>query len=188
MQYVMIKREEKDGKEYFAVNAIPLKNTNKTVVPRIPHPLGADVITFDTLEEAKDAVTRAGFSYILPNGEKGSKSQARVKVTNTTDYSEIVFEAVKDKINSSNEVSDEVKQMLSNSLNDIERKYTFQESRAKLENSKLFTKLWTMFQFHHPLNRVGCVHPAQKLRVFCRISGLRRSRKYAIIVKMEDKI
>ena len=102
MQYVTIKREEKDGKEYFAVNAIPLKNTNKTVVQRIPHPLGSDVITFDTLEEAKDAVTRAGFSYILPNGEKGSKSRSTVKVTNTADYSEIVFEAVKDKINSSN--------------------------------------------------------------------------------------
>ncbi len=102
MQYVTIKREEKDGKEYFAVNDIPLKNTNKTVVQRIPHPLGSDVITFDTLEEAKDAVTRAGFSYILPNGERGSKSRSTVKVTNTADYSQIVFEAVKSKINSSN--------------------------------------------------------------------------------------
>ncbi len=102
MQYVTIKREEKDGKEYFAVNAISLKNTNKTVVQRIPHPLGSDVIMFDNLEDAKDAVTRAGFSYVLPNGEKGTKSRVRLKTPSSADYSDIVFETVKSKINSSN--------------------------------------------------------------------------------------
>ena len=102
MQYVTIKREEKDGKEYFAVNAISLKNTNKTVVQRIPHPLGSDVIMFDNLEDAKDAVTRAGFSYVLPNGENGTKSRVRLKTPSSADYSDIDLETVKSKINSSN--------------------------------------------------------------------------------------
>lgn len=102
MQYVTIKREEKDGKEFFAVSAIPLKNVNKSIVQKIPHPLGSDVIIYSTLEEAKDAVTLSGFSYILPNGEKGTKSQTSFKVVNDSDYSQLVFETVKSKINSSN--------------------------------------------------------------------------------------
>lgn len=102
MQYVTIKREEKEGKEYFAVNAIPLKNTSNSVVQKIPHPLGTDVLTYNTLEEAKDAITRAGFLYILPNGEKGTLSRVKVNPVSTADYSQLVFETVKDKINSSN--------------------------------------------------------------------------------------
>ncbi|MCM1339669.1 MAG: hypothetical protein NC191_08365 [Muribaculaceae bacterium] len=102
MQYVTIKQEEKDGQEVFAVNAIPLKNSNKSVVQRIPHPLGTDVLRFNSLEEAKDAIVRAGFSYILPNGEKGTKSAVKMSVTPGMDYSQLVFETVKDKTNSSN--------------------------------------------------------------------------------------
>lgn len=103
MQYVTIKREEKDGREFYIVNAIPLKNTKNTIVQKIPHPLGSDVLSYDSLEDAKEAVIRAGFSYILPNGEKGSKSQVpHAKNTPASDYSQVVYESVKSKINSSN--------------------------------------------------------------------------------------
>ena len=70
MQYVAIKQENRDGEVVFVVNAISLKNKNKSVVPQIPHPLGSDALIFKTLEEAKNAISRAGFSYILPDGKK----------------------------------------------------------------------------------------------------------------------
>ena len=41
---------------------------------KIPHPLGSDGMEFKTLEEAKEAITRAGFSYILPDGKKETKT------------------------------------------------------------------------------------------------------------------
>lgn len=103
MQYVAIKREEKNGKLFYIVNAISLKNKNKSVVQKIPHPLGSDILMYETLDEAKDAISRAGFSFILPNGEKGTKGAPVPKITHDgTDYEQIVLNAVKDKINSSN--------------------------------------------------------------------------------------
>lgn len=103
MQYIPIKLSEKDGKEIYTVPAIPLKNSNRTVVQKIPHPLGTDAITYSTLDEAKDAVTRAGFSYMLPNGQKGTKATVKQKVVqHGTNYEEIVLDTIKDKINSSN--------------------------------------------------------------------------------------
>lgn len=42
MQYVAIKQENRDGEVVFVVNAISLKNKNKSVVQQIPHPLGSD--------------------------------------------------------------------------------------------------------------------------------------------------
>ena len=70
MQYLAIKQEEQNGKIVYVINAIPLKNKNKSVVQKIPHPLGSDFLVFEDLEEAKKAVSRAGFSYILPDGKK----------------------------------------------------------------------------------------------------------------------
>ena len=70
MQYIAIKEEQKAGKTVYMVNAIPLKNSAKALVQKIPHPLGSDSLSFETLELAKEAVTRAGFSYILPDGKK----------------------------------------------------------------------------------------------------------------------
>ena len=103
MQYIPIKVSEKDGKEIYTVPAIPLKNSNRTVVQKIPHPLGTDAITYSTLDEAKDAVTRAGFSYMLPNGQKGTNATVKQKVVqHGTNYEEIVLDTIKDKINSSN--------------------------------------------------------------------------------------
>lgn len=103
MQYVTIKSEVKNGEEYFAVSAIPLKNTNKSIVQKIPHPLGSDVLVYSTLEEAKDAVTRAGFSYILPSGEKGSKTTPQQKIVESGyNYERIILDAIKDKVNSTN--------------------------------------------------------------------------------------
>ncbi len=103
MQYIAIKKDEKNGKEIYIINAIPLKNTNKSVVQKIPHPLGSDSMTFATLEEAKDAISRAGFSYILPNGNKGTKSAPKPKIlADNKNYEQSVFYAIKDKIDSSN--------------------------------------------------------------------------------------
>lgn len=104
MQYVAIKKEIKNNEEVFVVNAIPLKNKNKSVVQKIPHPLGSDGMEFKTLEEAKDAITRAGFSYILPNGKKETKTpQKSNRVTYSADsYEELIYNTIKEKINSSN--------------------------------------------------------------------------------------
>lgn len=103
MQYIAIKEDIKDGKKIYTVNAIPLKNKNKSVVQKIPHPLGSDILRYETLEEAKDAVVRAGFSYILPDGKKGTKPTPKLQKTSSGyDYSQVVLEAIRDKIDSSN--------------------------------------------------------------------------------------
>ncbi len=103
MQYIAIKKEIKDGKEIFTVSAIPLKNTTKAIVQKIPHPLGSDILTYETIEKAQEAISLAGFSYILPNGKKGSKSLVK-KTTpqKENNYKQLVFETIKEKINSSN--------------------------------------------------------------------------------------
>ena len=44
MQYLAIKQEEQNGKIVYVINAIPLKNKNKSVVQKIPHPLGSDFL------------------------------------------------------------------------------------------------------------------------------------------------
>lgn len=103
MQYIPIKCEIKNDKEIYTVPAIPLKNSKKTLVQKIPHPLGTDTIIYAALEEAKEAVTRAGFSYILPNGQKGTKATVKQKVVqHGTNYEEIVLDTIKDKIDSGN--------------------------------------------------------------------------------------
>lgn len=104
MQYVAIKKEEKEGNIVFVVNAIPLKNKNKSIVQKIPHPLGSDVLEYKTLEEAKEAVSRAGFSCILPDGKHetsaGKVKSPAAKVPDS--YEDMVYAAIKGKINSSN--------------------------------------------------------------------------------------
>ena len=103
MQYIAIKQEEKNGKPIFLVNAISLKNKNKTVVQKIPHPLGSDVLSFDNLEDAKTAITLAGFSYILPSGEKGHAKPKPVKINpNSIDYETLTYNAIAEKVNSTN--------------------------------------------------------------------------------------
>lgn len=104
MQYVAIKKEIKNNEEIFVVNAIPLKNKNKSIVQKIPHPLGSDGMEFKTLEEAKDAITRAGFSYILPDGKKETKIPQKInKITYTeNNYEELIYNAIKEKTNSAN--------------------------------------------------------------------------------------
>lgn len=102
MQYVPIKREKKDNQIVFIVNAIPLKNKSKSIVQKIPHPLGSDALVFNNLEEAKDAVTRAGFSYILPDGKKGSSLSAKNITPSKSNYEEYILSTIKNKTNSSN--------------------------------------------------------------------------------------
>lgn len=103
MQYIAIKEHHSNGKKTYIINAIPLKNTNKSVVQKIPHPLGSDALHFDTLEEAKEAIIRAGFAYVLPNGQKGINTQQKTTILpNSVDYSQIIFDTIKNKINSPN--------------------------------------------------------------------------------------
>lgn len=104
MQYIAIKEERnKTDERVYIVNAISLKNKNKSVIQKIPHPLGTDSLIFKDIEEAKTAITRAGFSYILPNGEKEitiPKPQSRTSTTNK--YEKLIFETIKKNINSTN--------------------------------------------------------------------------------------
>ncbi|MBR1460733.1 HEAT repeat domain-containing protein [bacterium] len=105
MQYVPIKQEIENGKEVYIVNAISLKNTNKSVVQKIPHPLGTDALKYSTLEEAKEAIARAGFSYVLPNGKKvtPTKTLAKKILEDCKDYDNIIYNLIRNKVNSSSQ-------------------------------------------------------------------------------------
>ena len=103
MQYIAIKQKEQNGEIVFVVNAIPLKNKNQSVVQKIPHPLGSDMLSYKTLDEAKEAISLAGFSYILPDGKKEVKvEQVKKHSKSANDVDKLIYEAVKAKINSSN--------------------------------------------------------------------------------------
>lgn len=103
MQYIAIKQENRKGEIVYVVNAISLKNKNKSIVQQIPHPLGSDALFFKTLDEAKNAVSRAGFSYILPDGTKEiPKNSSKIITTEKHSYEDMILNAIKDKINSSN--------------------------------------------------------------------------------------
>jgi len=103
MQYIAIKQEEKNGQTIFVVNAIPLKNKNKSVVQRIPHPLGSDSLEYKTLEEAKNAVSRAGFSYILPDGKKEIPQRpVKSEKISKDNYEDLIFSTIINKIKSTN--------------------------------------------------------------------------------------
>lgn len=108
MNYVLIKQSEKDGNVCFTVNAISLPIKNKSVTQKIPHPMGTDILVFDTLEDAKNAVARSGFAYILPNGEKGTNSTNSVKTPTyqeniySINYEDIVMKTVLNKVKSTN--------------------------------------------------------------------------------------
>ncbi|MBD5401218.1 hypothetical protein HDR58_00230 [bacterium] len=102
MQYITIKQEEQNGELVFLVNAILLKNKNKTVVQKIPHPLGTDMLSYKTLDEAKNAISRAGFDYILPDGKKVRSE--KVKPVQTIDnalHEDNIYNAIRSKISSS---------------------------------------------------------------------------------------
>lgn len=104
MQYVAIKKELKDGKTVYIVNAIPLKNKSNSTVQKIPHPLGTDMIEYSSLEQAQEAVTRAGFACILPDGKKEFQvpKNKNKKVIDSNNYEAEIMEMLQTKINSSN--------------------------------------------------------------------------------------
>jgi hypothetical protein len=103
MQYVAIKEKIIDGERWFLVNAIPLKNSSKFVIQKIPHPLGTDMISYKTLDEAKDAISRAGFSYVLPDGKKGSLRAEKRKIQSIdSNFEDVVYNVIKEKVNVSN--------------------------------------------------------------------------------------
>lgn len=104
MQYIAIKEEiDAKGKTHFIINAIPLKNKNKTVVQKIPHPTGSDTLSFKTLEEAQKAIERAGFAPINPDGKKFVLKQQKINIGNDDkDYENRILNLIHNKINSSN--------------------------------------------------------------------------------------
>jgi hypothetical protein len=103
MQYVSINEEVKNGKICYVVNAIPLKNSSKSIVQKIPHPCGTDALVFDDIEDAKGAILRAGFSYILPDGKKGGSQTLKTSIkSENINYEQIVYDAICDKVNSTN--------------------------------------------------------------------------------------
>lgn len=105
MQYIPIKQENKNGEKVFVINAIPLKNKNKSVIQKIPHPTGTDFLSYSTLEDAKDAIIRAGFTPILPDGKKdftATNRNTKKDIYDEKNYETIVLQTIKEKINSSN--------------------------------------------------------------------------------------
>ncbi len=103
MQYIAIKEEtDANGETHFIINAIPLKNKNKTVVQKIPHPTGSDTLSFKTLEEAQKAIERAGFAPINPDGKKIVLKQQKLNANDDKDYEKQILNLVHNKINSSN--------------------------------------------------------------------------------------
>ena len=72
MQYVTIKKETtvSGDKTIFLVPALTLKNSQGQKKQQIPHPLGTDYLTFDTIEDAVRAVEISGFQCIFPDGVK----------------------------------------------------------------------------------------------------------------------
>ena len=105
MQYIPIKLEKENGEDIYIVNAIALKNTNKSIVQRIPHPQGTDILKYKSLEDAKDAISRAGFSYILPDGKKvtPTKPIAKKILEDCKDYDNIIYNIIRNKVNSSSQ-------------------------------------------------------------------------------------
>lgn len=68
MQKIIIKKgKDKTGNIEYLVSAISFKQ-NKGTVKKIPHPMGTDVMSFKTVEEAVDAIKVSGFESILPDG------------------------------------------------------------------------------------------------------------------------
>ena len=95
MQYIAIKEEtDAKGETHFIINAIPLKNKNKTVVQKIPHPTGSDTLSFKTLEEAQKAIERAGFAPINPDGKKIVLKQQKLNANDDKDYEKQILNLV----------------------------------------------------------------------------------------------
>ncbi len=103
MQYIAIKKAQKNNKTVYVVNSISLKNKDNAIVQKIPHPMGTDVLIFEKLEDAQNAIVLAGFSYIMPDGKKGfAKLPEDKKEDSQHSYEKIVLETIKNKLNSNN--------------------------------------------------------------------------------------
>lgn len=93
MKHISIKKENKtvDGENrfFYVVSALTFKQKDNTVRQQIPHPLGTDIMEFETLEDAKKAIELSGFTYILPNGEM--PSQKPVKRHKELDFEEDIL-------------------------------------------------------------------------------------------------
>ena len=105
MKYIAIKQEQRENSTVFIVSAITLKNSRNTVVQKIPHPLGSDIIEFSTLDEAQQAIFRAGFSCVLPNGTKQEVKNPTSKNNEEVvdNYEKAIFELLKNKTKSNNQ-------------------------------------------------------------------------------------
>ena len=98
-KYISIRQITKNDKTIYSINALALEQKEKGFVKKIPHPLGGSVLEFDTLEEAKNAIERAGFCAILPDGAKVVEKSMKISSTN---YEEMIYSSLIDLVNDSN--------------------------------------------------------------------------------------
>ena len=99
-KYISIREINKNDKTIYTINALALEQKEKGLVKKIPHPLGTNILEFDTLEEAKKAIELAGFSAILPSGAKViEKHDININATN---YEEMIYSSLIELINDNN--------------------------------------------------------------------------------------
>lgn len=57
----------------YQVTALSIKNSKNDISLQLPHPQGTSTLEYFTLEEAIVAIKKAGFEYIIPEGESVSQ-------------------------------------------------------------------------------------------------------------------
>lgn len=79
------------GIDTYIVPALAFQRKDNPNPKKIPHPLGKDYIVFDTLEEAKEAVEKSGFSWTIP--ESINQQFIEKKVYHTS-YDDVILDAL----------------------------------------------------------------------------------------------
>ena len=100
---ITIKKRIINEKPFYYVQALSLKNSENKTALLIPHPTGNEMLEFNTLEEAVASVQKAGFEYILPEGEFVSEETVSdLTRTVKNDLENILFSKFKSKANDIN--------------------------------------------------------------------------------------
>ena len=103
MQKISIKKRIVNGEPVYFVQALSLKNSENKTALLIPHPVGTEILEFNTLEEAVAAVRKSGFDYNIPDGEIVSEEVvADLTRTRKTDIENVLFNKFKSKTNDIN--------------------------------------------------------------------------------------
>ena len=108
MQKITIKKKiiKNDNEEQilYYVPALSLKNSDNKVKLLVPHPTGCDVMEFSTPDEAVAAIRKAGFEYVLPEGESIEEQNIdkKIKPDSKDGLENLLFNKIKSKINNIN--------------------------------------------------------------------------------------